>query len=154
MIKVKSPTRVDLAGGTLDLWPLYNFLKGATTINLAIDIYTEVELDFTASKTIKIESADLNKTWTMDSWDQFFSSFDSSIQLYQTVIQFFWNQDPTKFKSGITLKTRSESPIGGGLGGSSSLIISLLKKLLKDYKNYFILRSLNVIMIIKRLLPT
>ena len=77
MIKVKSPTRVDLAGGTLDLWPLYNFLKGATTINVAIDIYTEVELDFTASKTIKIESADLNKTWTMDSWDQFFSSFDS-----------------------------------------------------------------------------
>lgn len=127
MIKVKSPTRVDLAGGTLDLWPLYNFLKGATTINVAIDIYTEVDLEFTDSKTITIESADLNKTWTLDSWEQFFSGFDSSLQLYQTVIQFFWKQDPKKFKSGIYLKTRSESPIGGGLGGSSSLIISMLK---------------------------
>ena len=127
MIKVNSPTRVDLAGGTLDLWPLYNFLKGTTTVNVAIDIYTEVDLEFTDSKTITIESADLNKTWTLDSWDQFFSGFDSSLQLYQSVIQFFWNQDPKKFKSGIYLKTRSESPIGGGLGGSSSLIISMLK---------------------------
>lgn len=131
MIKVKSPTRVDLAGGTLDLWPLYNFLKGATTINVAIDIYTEVDLEFTDSKTIIIESADLNKTWKLDSWEQFFSSFEPSMQLYQTVIQFFWNQDPQKFKSGIYLKTRSESPIGGGLGGSSSLIISLLKAFAK-----------------------
>ena len=127
MIKVKSPTRVDLAGGTLDLWPLYNFLKGATTINVAIDIYTEVELEFTDSKIIKIESADLNKTWNFDNWELFFSSFDSSLQLYQTVIRFFWDQDPTKFKNGIYLKTKSDSPIGGGLGGSSSLIISMLK---------------------------
>lgn len=136
MIKVKSPTRVDLAGGTLDLWPLYNFLKGATTINVAIDIYTEVELEFTDTKTIIIESADLNKTWALDSWEQFFSGFDSSLQLYQTVIQFFWNQDSKKFKSGIHLKTRSESPIGGGLGGSSSLIISMLKAFsqLLDFK--------------------
>lgn len=136
MIKVKSPTRVDLAGGTLDLWPLFNFLKGATTINVAIDIYTDVELEFTDSKTIKIESADLNKIWSIDGWDQFFSSFDSSLQLYQTVIQFFWNQDKSKFKSGIYLKTKSESPIGGGLGGSSSLIISMLKAFSKlvDYQ--------------------
>lgn len=136
MIKVKSPTRVDLAGGTLDLWPIYNFLKGATTVNVAIDIYTEVELEFSDTKTIKIESADLNKTWSLDSWEMFFSSFDSSLQLYQTVIQFFWNQDPEKFKSGIYLKTKSDSPIGGGLGGSSSLIISMLKAFSKllDYQ--------------------
>lgn len=127
MIKVKSPTRVDLAGGTLDLWPLYNFIKNATTINVAIDIFTEVELDFSGSKTIKIESVDLNKIWTFDSWDQLFSSFDSSLQLYQTVIQFFWTQRKSKFEFGLTMKTRSESPIGGGLGGSSSLIISMLK---------------------------
>ena len=72
MIKVKSPTRVDLAGGTLDMWPLYNFVKGATTVNVAIDIFTEVELEFTDSKTIKIESADLNKTWDFENWDLFF----------------------------------------------------------------------------------
>ncbi len=29
-IVVKSPTRVDLAGGTLDLWPLYLFINGAS----------------------------------------------------------------------------------------------------------------------------
>jgi D-glycero-alpha-D-manno-heptose-7-phosphate kinase len=127
VIKVKSPTRVDLAGGTLDMWPLYNFVKNATTINVAVDIFTEVELEFSGSKLIKIESADLDKVWTFESWDQFFTSFDSSLQLYQTVIQFFWTQRQSKFESGISMRTRSESPIGGGLGGSSSLIVSMLR---------------------------
>jgi len=30
-----APTRLDLAGGTLDIWPLYLFHPGAVTLNLA-----------------------------------------------------------------------------------------------------------------------
>ena len=32
-----APTRIDLAGGTLDIWPVYLFHPGAVTVNVAID---------------------------------------------------------------------------------------------------------------------
>jgi len=35
---VTAPTRVDLAGGTLDIWPLYCLFSGAKTINVAINL--------------------------------------------------------------------------------------------------------------------
>ena len=60
LIQISSPTRVDLAGGTLDLWPLYNFTNGsATTINMAIDISTFVEIRKRNDKKIEIYSSDL-----------------------------------------------------------------------------------------------
>ena len=33
-----APTRIDLAGGTIDIWPLYLFHAGAQTLNAAISI--------------------------------------------------------------------------------------------------------------------
>ena len=39
IIEAKAPTRVDLAGGTLDIWPLYLFHPGAVTVNAAISRY-------------------------------------------------------------------------------------------------------------------
>ena len=35
----RAPCRVDLAGGTLDIWPLYLFHPGAVTVNIAVDRY-------------------------------------------------------------------------------------------------------------------
>ena len=31
----RAPTRIDLAGGTVDLWPLYLLVEKAATVNLA-----------------------------------------------------------------------------------------------------------------------
>ena len=39
-ITAKAPCRVDLAGGTLDIWPLYLFHANAVTVNFAVDRYT------------------------------------------------------------------------------------------------------------------
>ena len=123
MIHIKSPTRVDLAGGTLDMWPLYNFVSGANTINLAIDIWTEVVLLPLANKEIIIESKDLKLKWNFPNKDVFFKTLDPKLSLYQKVISKF------DLKEGFYLTTASQSPIGGGLGGSSSLVISMLKAL-------------------------
>lgn len=131
MIKIKSPTRVDLAGGTLDMWPLYNFTHGATTINVAIDIWTRVELTVGQNKEITIESLDLKQTWSFKSFQDFKASTDSKIMLYQSVIFKFEKNFSHILSQGFSLKTQSESPIGGGLGGSSSLVISLLKAFAK-----------------------
>lgn len=118
---VKSPTRVDLAGGTLDMWPLYQFLGGAITINLAIDIWTEARLTPSEDSKITIISDDLNQQWEFADLKIFLSALDPKIYFYQKIIEKF------NLKSGFTLKTSSQSPVGGGLGGSSSLVISILK---------------------------
>jgi len=46
MVKIHSqaPCRVDLAGSTLDIWPLYVFHEGAVTVNFAVDRYTSASI--------------------------------------------------------------------------------------------------------------
>ncbi len=124
-IFIKSPTRVDLAGGTLDMWPLFTFLGGATTINLAIDIWTEVELTPTSDGKITIISKDFDQQWQFADLNSLLNALDPKLLFYQKVIQKF------SIKTGFILSTASQSPIGGGLGGSSSLVISMLKAFLK-----------------------
>ncbi len=125
-IKCKSPTRVDLAGGTLDVWPLYSFLGSATTINVAIDIWTTAEIIIRSDQKIIINSADLNKIWKFECLADFYSSQDSAIGFYQSIFSQFKNSFD-KLAMGFEIITTSQSPIGGGLGGSSSLTISILK---------------------------
>lgn len=120
-IIVKSPTRVDLAGGTLDLWPLYLFINGAVTVNVAIDIYTTAEITPHADATITLESADLNLKKSYSNLAAALADSDPKMILLQTQLRYWMPQ------KGFSLKTSSQSPVGGGLGGSSSLTISLMK---------------------------
>jgi D-glycero-alpha-D-manno-heptose-7-phosphate kinase len=128
---IKSPTRVDLAGGTLDMWPLYSFLGQATTINLAIDIWTQVDVVKRKDKVIKINSLDLKKEWQFQTFELFLSALDPHILLFQKIFERFLQKFEfyVELSQGFEITTSSESPIGGGLGGSSSLVISLLKSI-------------------------
>lgn len=126
-IETRSPTRVDLAGGTLDMWPLHNFVGSAKTINLAIDIWTYAKLTKATDPQVTIESLDYNKNWTFKSTQDFLHTVDPQISLFQNTVKPFFDLYPLIFKQGFHLTTKSESPIGGGLGGSSSLVISMLK---------------------------
>lgn len=120
--KAKSPTRIDLSGGTLDLWPLYSILGGATTINLAIDIFTEAELEvLPVGQGLRFESKDLKKSFFFTNLDSALKCDDPDFLFYRVHLN-YW-----KPPFGLVLKTKSDSPVGGGLGGSSSLTISLLK---------------------------
>lgn len=120
-IVVKSPTRVDLAGGTLDLWPLYLFINGASTVNVAINIYTVAEITPHADSTVILESADLKLKKVYANLQEALSDPDPQMILLQTQLRYWMPQQ------GFALKTSSQSPVGGGLGGSSSLTISLMK---------------------------
>ncbi len=68
MIKSSAPTRIDLAGGTLDIWPLNLFFGNAPTLNAAIDLYATVELIPRKDKRIVLRSHDL-KSEEMDEGD-------------------------------------------------------------------------------------
>lgn len=120
-IQVKSPTRVDLAGGTLDFWPLYLFLENPVTINVAIDIFTSVELRELKGSKIELESVDLGIRKEYRDLREALSDPEPAFELVRAHLK-FWRPE-----KGFFLKTNSDSPVGGGLGGSSSLCISLLK---------------------------
>lgn len=126
---IKSPTRVDLAGGTLDMWPLFSFVGQATTVNLAIDIWTKVDYLKRSDQVIKIKSLDLKKEWSFDSIDMFMNTLDPQVIFFQKIFERFQGDTDMfqRLKQGFELTTSSESPMGGGLGGSSSLLISILK---------------------------
>ena len=44
LIESSAPTRIDLAGGTLDIWPLYLFHQRAQTLNAAISLRAHAEI--------------------------------------------------------------------------------------------------------------
>jgi D-glycero-alpha-D-manno-heptose-7-phosphate kinase len=59
-IQAQSPCRVDLAGGTLDIWPLYLFHENAVTVNFAVDRYTSCDIVTREDRKVIIRSADQN----------------------------------------------------------------------------------------------
>lgn len=120
-IHIKSPTRVDLAGGTLDLWPLYLFVGGASTVNVAIDIYTHAIIESLDNGRVMLDSKDLNLQKDYKNLTEALADTDPRMILLQTQLR-YWQP-----KQGFKLTTQSDSPVGGGLGGSSSLTISIMK---------------------------
>lgn len=117
----KSPTRVDLAGGTLDLWPLNCFVDNCVTINVAISIFTECELVIRDDQKIKVASQDQKFSFEFRNWEEFVTDTRPELHFFRVHAN-FW-----KPNFGFEMTTNSQSPLGGGLGGSSSLSMSVMK---------------------------
>lgn len=115
-IKAEAPTRIDLAGGGLDIPPLYLLHEFGLTINVAITILAEVELETLADGQVIIESQDLKKQVSARSLKKLPTS---ELELLTRLVRFY---DPV---CGLKIKTHSGSPPGGGLGGSSTLALAL-----------------------------
>ncbi|MFQ5672045.1 MAG: GHMP kinase [Nitrospinales bacterium] len=117
MIKSTAPTRIDLAGGTLDIWPLYLLLDGSSTLNAAIDLYATVELRPRRDRAICVESRDLGIRAR-------FSSLQTLPQGHplDLIIQTLRFYRP---ESGLDIVTDCQAPAGSGIGGSSALGIAL-----------------------------
>ncbi|MCC6278412.1 MAG: galactokinase [Oligoflexia bacterium] len=118
-IEARSPTRVDLAGGTLDLWPLYLFHKDCVTVNLAIDIMTHVTLIPRSDSKIVLYSKDTKKRLEYSDVSQVPEGAGHDLHLLRVHAE-FWRPH-----CGFELETKSESPVGAGIAASSSLNIAL-----------------------------
>src|SRR6202162_4706917 len=70
-IESRAPTRIDLAGGTLDIWPLYLFHEGAVTVNCAITRYAScvIETATEESRRIVLIFRDTRRRETFASFD-------------------------------------------------------------------------------------
>ena len=138
-IRTRTPVRIDLAGGTLDIWPLYLFLPKAKTINLAINLYAETELRSSLRATQKgqpeviLKSADQNSE-LVSSWNDLAQrEVPAGLILHQKLLAYFLERYPKKKPKFLTLETRATSPAGAGLGGSSALSISLVGALAAQF---------------------
>jgi D-glycero-alpha-D-manno-heptose-7-phosphate kinase len=117
---VRAPVRADLAGGTLDLWPLYLFHPGSRTINVAISHYAESEVVQTGDSAIGIHLTDQQYRHRYESIHEL--GADPKAALIFRAVEHF-------HLTGIHITTRTDAPRGSGLGGSSALAITLVRAL-------------------------
>lgn len=115
------PTRIDLAGGTVDLWPIWAILDNCVTVNVSIDVMTTCEIEPLETTAIEIDSPDIQKKWSFKNAQELYDSKDEALLFFKSHIA-HW-----KPQKGFRIATRSQSPVGGGLGGSSSLSIAIYK---------------------------
>ena len=114
-IAASAPTRIDLAGGTIDIWPIYLFHDGAVTVNAAIDVRAHARLDARSDGLVELRSIDTDRTASAPHWSALDTDGDLSL-LVRLARQYRLE--------GATLTTRGESPAGAGIAGSSALTIA------------------------------
>lgn len=116
IIESRAPTRIDLAGGTIDIWPLYLFHGGAETVNVAVDLHAKCRIE-SGGDGYTLESRDTGACVQGASPDELVAS--GTLELLARFVRFF-NPPP-----GMTLVTECAAPPGSGLGGSSALGIAV-----------------------------
>ncbi len=113
-LTIHAPVRVDLAGGTLDIWPISSIISEAVTLNCTLN----------NGITIKIKR--ISGPSTLINGDTgIFGSVDSThpdLKLAAGALHFFGKKVEQGFKITIT----STVPRGSGLGTSSAILAALL----------------------------
>jgi D-glycero-alpha-D-manno-heptose-7-phosphate kinase len=111
---------VDLAGGTIDIWPLYLFHPGAATVNIAISLRAHCQIQTRDDGRIVLESRDRKVAFETDLAAMEDLIREDRLELISKLVHFF---KPT---TGFHLIANSEAPAGAGLGGSSALAIACI----------------------------
>jgi len=131
IIESSAPTRVDLAGGTIDIWPLYLFHPGASTVNFALSLRAHVRIETRDDDRIILESRDrgVEVETTVDRIAEL--ARDEKLELLSKVVHFF------RPEKGFHLIAQSEAPAGAGISGSSALAIALIGGLNRLVENRY-----------------
>src|SRR2546423_14381255 len=120
IIESSAPPRVDLAGGTIDIWPLYLFHPGATTVNFALSLHARCHIETRDDGRVFLESRDRKVSLKSTFWGIEALLLEERLDLVSKLVHFF---KPT---TGFHLIVESSVPAGAGLGGSSALAIACI----------------------------
>jgi D-glycero-alpha-D-manno-heptose-7-phosphate kinase len=120
-IETSAPTRVDLAGGTIDIWPLYLFHERAVTINFAIDLPARCRIVPRNDGKFLLRSIDTAESAEFDGLAPLRTT--TALRLLARLIYFF------KPETGLEMVTECTAPSGSGLAGSSALNIAICSAL-------------------------
>ncbi|HUM05045.1 MAG TPA: hypothetical protein VLT90_06270 [Terriglobales bacterium] len=107
-----------MAGGTVDLWPLYLFHPGALTLNFALEILTTCRITPLKGRRIELCSLDTRQEEAFASLDELSAARRHRHLLAAYLVRFFAPEE------GLRIETNSQSPAGAGISGSSALMIS------------------------------
>lgn len=131
IIESSAPTRADLAGGTIDIWPLYLFHQGAMTVNFALSLRAHVRIETRDDDRLILESRDrgIRFETTLDRLDEL--AQDQQLELVSKMVHFF------RPETGFHLIAHSEAPAGAGISGSSALAIALIGALNRQADNRY-----------------
>jgi D-glycero-alpha-D-manno-heptose-7-phosphate kinase len=127
-IETSAPTRIDLAGGTIDIWPLYLFHPGAQTINAAISLRAHATIEPRTDSRVVIRSMDTGVTVEAADWREL--RHQRELRLLSLLAHFFE-------ADGITLTTSCESPAGAGIAGSSALNVAVCAALAQWRRTHY-----------------
>lgn len=123
----RASCRVDLAGGTMDMWPLYLFHPGAVVVNIAVNVMTTCRIVPIAGGRIELVSLDTGLADSFANMEALRGATKYRHALAAHLLRFFYgDSEPASGlpASGFRLETDSESPAGAGISGSSALMIA------------------------------
>ena len=109
------PVRIDFAGGTLDLWPIYAMLGGCVTVNAAVDLWIELTVQRHGAG-FRLKSHDLGHDLRFQAWPQ----------APPEGLSWVWRVLQAAGHAPAFLSIHSPVPQGSGLGVSSCLGVGLL----------------------------
>lgn len=113
-VAVEAWCRADLAGGTLDIWPLGLLHPGARTVNIALDLGVEIVMSL-STETYRVRQGE--SIVEADSAAQLAASEEGAlVGLIAEVLDL----------PPVEVTIASASPRGGGLGASSALAVAVI----------------------------
>ncbi len=113
-VSASAPTRIDLAGGTIDIWPVCHLLdEPAVTVNVAVGLRADVDLEATTTGFLRIDAGEEQIALPVGQ-----IRHDRFGLITRLVEQFGAGK-------GLDVRVRTEAPPRSGLGGSSALAVAL-----------------------------
>lgn len=116
--QASAPTRIDLAGGTLDIWPISQLIEDAVTVNLAVRLTAHASVTPRRDRRLEVRSIDRGRR-VLRALPLGAAAFRGQLSWLVRLAHAFAPGVP------LTLTCRAEAPAGAGLGGSSALGIAV-----------------------------
>jgi D-glycero-alpha-D-manno-heptose-7-phosphate kinase len=126
-----APVRLDLAGGTLDIWPLYLVVpQPAITVNVALDLPMRVQVAPAPEGSTEIHLASVDRS--VEETFPSLTALDAALARNACRLELLGRAVlAARPPGGLSLTTEASIPVGSGLGGSSSLLAAVLGTLSK-----------------------
>jgi len=113
-VESSAPCRADLAGGTLDIWPLGLLHLGALTVNVALPVVVRLLLDERAPAGEVLHSVG-GGPWSRLGEEDATSDLTAAVAF------------ALRPAGSLRVRVEEQAPMGSGLGGSSAYAVALIR---------------------------
>ncbi len=133
----RAPCRIDLAGGTIDLTPLFYYLHPHEVQHFAIDLYAKCKITSrpAQSTSLNIYSREYQTNKKFSSLKRLKNSLNNKKNQLSwpcRIADYFFEKYKIK-KQEVNIELASDIPPGSGLGGSSVLGVAIYSALEKHF---------------------